>query len=407
MMKILIVDDDLVTGTMLHKILTKKGYAVTHVPNGDEALAAIQTEPYRIILTDWIMPEMDGPTLCRHIRAKNLPNYIYIILLTAKNTKDDAVAGLDAGADDYIVKPFNQHELLARIRAGRRLVELEDTTRETQQKLARAEKVGALGYLAAGIAHEINNPIGFIHSNLNSFTSYMRDIRSMLTVYRELTHAIDMSISQNKMHADLPTQIKKSIQMEREYEIDFLLQDIDSLIADCQEGGARIQAIVNEMRYFAHPEKQIFECCSIAKMVEKVVSAFLPKLPAGVVLENSTNHLPQFECNTLHVEQVFANIIQNALDAVGHEGVIAISGNSSDSYIEIIVHDTGHGISEEHLPMIFDPFFTTKDVGQGVGLGLTTALNIIKMHSGTISCESHPGKGTTFCIRLPLGGSMI
>jgi two-component system NtrC family sensor kinase len=400
-MQILVVDDDLVTGTLLNKFLTKQGYEVTHVTNGTKALEELKGDDYRIILTDWMMPEMDGPSLCRHIRGLNLNRYIYIILLTAKDSRDDAVAGLEAGADDYIIKPFDRLELFARIRAGQRVVDLEDRNRETHQKLSHSEKLAAVGHLAAGVAHEINNPIGFINSNLNSLGGYVEDIASMLTCYREMARTLDKSISQNKLDAHLPGMIKKSMEMEKKIDIDFVLGDAHELINDCSSGAARIKAIVHEMRYFTHPEKQVIEPYSPAVILKKVVAQFDEHKPQDVEIYQDIEHLPQIQCNLPHMEQAFTNIIQNAMEAVGGQGLISVSGKCRNDLIEIIVSDNGRGIKPEHLPMVFNPFFTTKEVGHGVGLGLTTALNIITMHSGAIHCQSEPGRETSFTVRLP------
>jgi two-component system, NtrC family, sensor kinase len=401
-MQLLVVEDDLVTGALLKKVLAKKGYDVSHKTNGSDALAAVQSSAYRIILTDWMMPEMDGPTLCRHIRDLKLPHYVYVILLTAKDSKEDAVTGLESGADDYIIKPFDNHELLARIRAGRRLVELEDRNRETQHKLARSEKMVAVGHLAAGVAHEINNPIGFINSNLNSLKNYMNDLQTMLTGYRGMAQKLDQSIRQNKLDADLPAMIKQCMAMEKQYDIDFVLEDAVDLAGDCTDGIERIKAIVREMRYFAHPEIQSIESHSLPTLIKKVAAQFEPRLQGGVEIEMAVDELPAIECNAPHIEQAMANIIRNAFDAVEASGKITIGGRCEDDWAVVQITDNGPGIPDENLTKVFDPFYTTKPVGQGVGLGLTTALNIIKMHNGTITVTSDKKNPTTFTVRLPI-----
>ena len=401
-MKILVVDDDMVTGTLLKKSLTKQGYEVKHFTNGAKALEALQEETYRIILTDWMMPEMDGPSLCRHVREMNLTDYTYIILLTAKSSKDDAVAGLEAGADDYIVKPFDNQELLARIRAGQRLVELEDINRDTQQKLSHTEKLAAVGQLSAGIAHEINNPIGFINSNLNSLHAYVQDVIKVLACYREMTKLFDESITQKKLNAKLPKMLKESVKMEEDFDMDFMLEDMQELVTDCVGGAERIKTIVHEMRYFAHPEQQSIEPCDITKLLNEVVAQFSENLPSDVTIDNTVCDLPEIECNIPHIEQAFIKLVKNALDAVDGKGQIVIEGRVKGKGIEIEVKDNGSGIAPEHLTKVFDPFFTTRDVGQGVGLGLTTALNIVKMHNGSIKAESTPGEATSFTVYLPL-----
>lgn len=406
-MKILVVDDDLVTGALLNKVLTKQGYEITQVTDGAKALEVLKTDIHRIILTDWMMPAMDGPTLCKNIRKLNSSHYIYIILLTAKTSKDDAVSGLESGADDYICKPFDNLELLARIRAGQRVVELEDKNRETHLKLSQSEKLAAVGHLAGGVAHEINNPIGFISSNLNSLKGYLRDIASIVTCYREMAQRLNKSISQNKLDADLPGMIKKSIELEKEYELDYVIQDAHELISDCSEGAARIQSIVHEMRYFAHPEKQVMEPCGLPEILEKIVSRISDQKPTTATIRQAIDQLPQLVCNRPHLEQAFTNIILNALEAVDGNGLITIGGQVRNDAVEVAIADNGRGVPPEHLPLIFNPFFTTKEIGKGVGLGLTTAYNIIRMHNGSIHCQSEPGIETVFTVRLPNEGDTV
>ena len=403
-MRLLVVEDDLVTGALLKKVLIKEGYEVTHKTNGSDALDAVQSSTYRIILTDWMMPEMDGPTLCHHIRQLDLPHYVYIILLTAKDSKKDAVTGLESGADDYIIKPFDNHELMARIRAGRRLVELEDSNRQTQNKLARSEKLAAVGHLAAGVAHEINNPIGFINSNLNSLTTYMQDMRTMVEHYREMAQKLDTSITENKLHPDLPKLIKRSRSLEDRYDIDFVLDDAVDLVGDCTNGVQRIRAIVHEMRFFAHPEIQTIDHHSMAAIIQKAVAPFEAQHNPGISLRVDTEDLPQIACNAPHIEQALSNLIRNALDAIDETGQITVESHSEGDTVVIHITDDGKGIDEAHLSKVFDPFFTTKPVGQGVGLGLTTAQNIIRMHNGSIAVSSSENGATKFTVRLPING---
>jgi signal transduction histidine kinase len=405
-MQLLIVEDDLVTGALLKKVLSKEGYEVSHKTNGSEALKALQSSTFRIIITDWIMPGMDGPTLCRHIRELELPQYLYIILLTAKDSKKDAVTGLESGADDYIIKPFDNHELLARIRAGRRLVELEDSNRDTQNKLARSEKLAVVGHLAAGVAHEINNPIGFISSNLSSLNSYLQEMRSIIACYREMAQKLHLSISEQKLHTSLPSLLKQSMALEEKYDIDFVLDDANDLVGDCKDGTQRIKAIVHEMHFFAHPEVQTIESYSLEEIVKKVAAQFDTQLPANVSLEIKVDNLPEIPCNAPHIEQAMANLLRNAIDATSDGGQITIHGYQETDRALIQIEDNGRGIPKADISKVFDPFFTTKPIGQGIGLGLTTALNIIRMHNGSIAVTSKEGDTTTFTVDLPVSDSI-
>jgi signal transduction histidine kinase len=270
------------------------------------------------------------------------------------------------------------------------------------EKLSRTEKLAAVGHLAAGVAHEINNPIGFISSNLNALKGYSQDLRSMIDCYRQLSQKLAQSIEEKQLHAELPKLVKRSMVLEKEFDIDFILDDAGELVDDCAGGASRIKAIVHEMRYFTHPETQSIEPANMVDILNRVVSDFQSKASSTISIENKVEPLPEIACNVPHIEQAMINLFQNAVDAVGAGGQITISSESDAHYIIIKISDNGHGISADHLTKVFDPFFTTKPVGEGLGLGLTTALNIIKMHNGSIEVESDPAKGTDTIVRLPV-----
>lgn len=401
--KILVVEDDMVSGTLLKKLLTKQGHEVTHVVDGEKALAVFKETPFRIVVTDWMMPNMDGPTLCRHIREQHTAQYVYIILLTAKDDKADAVAGLESGADDYIVKPFDKDELMARIRVGQRLTDLEDKYKQTSERLSHSEKMAAVGQLAAGVAHEINNPIGFINSNLKTLADYQQDLAKVVPTYQELTRIFNDSIARSELDPKLPKLLKHAVALEDEHDIGFVLEDMVGIVDDCLGGAGRIKSIVHEMRYFAHPDQQQFDSVNIADLAAGATEKIEPLLNGNIDVRQNLSDLPDIQCNGEHIKQVLCNIIQNAIDAIEEKGVISISGEVNQDFVEVIVADNGTGIPEENQAKVFNPFFTTKPVGQGVGLGLTTAMNIVKMHKGDIALTTVPDMATAISISLPVG----
>jgi two-component system, NtrC family, sensor kinase len=401
-MKILVVEDDMVSGMLLKKLLAKQGHEAIHVVDGEKALAVFKKEPFRIVVTDWMMPNMDGPTLCRHIRQHNSAQYIYVILLTAKVDKADAVAGLEAGADDYIVKPFDKDELMARIRVGQRLTELEDKYRQTSEKLSRSEKMAAVGQLAAGVAHEINNPIGFISSNLKALADYHADLMEIVPTYQELTRTFKRSISQSQLDPKLPKLLKQAAALEGRHDIAFLLEDMAAIVQDCTGGAQRIKNIVHEMRYFAHPDQQQFGSAKMADLAAGALEKIAPLLNGRIDVRQELNDLPAIQCNGEHIKQVLCNIIQNAIDAIETKGTITLSGQVQENFVEVTIADDGKGIPEDHQDKVWNAFFTTKAIGQGVGLGLTTSMNIVKMHKGDISLKSVPGESTAISILLPI-----
>jgi signal transduction histidine kinase len=284
----------------------------------------------------------------------------------------------------------------------RRMRECDERREAAFREMEHSHKLSSLGRLAAGVAHEINNPIGFISSNLSTLQGYIHDIQAMLACYREMTRVFNESITQKKMDPRLPRMLKQSAQLEAEYQIDFLIKDAEELTGECRAGADRIKNIVHEMRYFAHPDHQAISSCGIATIVAEAVQPFRAQLPEGISIEIALDGLPEIECNAPHLRQAFANIFKNAIEALDGQGRIVVEGRCENGELIVKVADTGRGISPENLGKLFDPFFTTKAVGQGVGLGLTTALNIVRMHNGSIAAESTPGAMTTLTICLPL-----
>ena len=178
-MKILIADDDSVSRHFLQNYLQKWGYEVTAAQDGAEAWRLFDGGFFPMVITDWMMPEMDGSGLLRRIRASQRPGYVYAILLTARSQKEDLVEGMEAGADDFLTKPFDRDELRVRLRAGERIIRLEHHLRETQAALIQTEQLASLGRLAAGVAHEINNPISYV---MNNIAVLRRDVQAALRV---------------------------------------------------------------------------------------------------------------------------------------------------------------------------------------------------------------------------------
>ncbi len=400
-LSILIAEDDLVSGTLLRKILTKQGHDVDHGRDGLQAWEMYQSGNYRLVVSDWMMPQLDGIELCRRIRGLNRHDYAYIIMITGKDTKEDAVAGLEAGADDYIVKPIDKDEFLSRIRAGQRILELQDKYRRASSKLAHSEKIAAVGQLAAGIAHEINNPIGFMRSNLGTLLNYQTDIKEVLTLQSMMMKLINSSIREGRILPDLPKITAAVGEKTNALDIPYVIDDFKDLVLDCTAGADRIGLIVNELRYFAHLDEKAYHPEDLADIIRQVMAKLEDRLSDSITITMKLADLPAVACIKSHMEQVFYNLLLNAVEAIGESGRVVVEGSYCDPSIEILISDTGKGIPEHHLSKVFDPFFTTKDVGQGVGLGLTTAQNILKMINAHIMLESTNATGTCFRVSLP------
>jgi two-component system NtrC family sensor kinase len=419
--KILIAEDDFISRLLVKKAVTKIGHEVIVAENGKQAWQLFQELEPDMVISDWMMPEMDGLELCRRIRRSNKKTYTYIMLLTAKDKTTDLVAVFEAGADDYIIKPFRPNELISRIKSGERIAILESQHHELQEKLViknkkldealknlkttqaqilQSEKLASIGQLAAGVAHEINNPIGFIGSNLDALSGYMKDYNILLDHYQAMGKTL------GKSGPDIITESVNSImrtvrQCEKDIEIDYLKEDIPELLKDCIDGTQRVGKIVADLKNFAHPGNEKKTLMDINKGLDSTLSVVANELKYKAVVIKEFGDIPPVEAWPQKLNQVFMNIFVNAAQSLVEKGEIRIQTFTNGSDIKIAISDNGSGIAKENLSAIFDPFFTTKDVGKGTGLGLNIAYNIIKEHKGRIEVQSELGKGTCFTISLP------
>ena len=234
-MEILVADDDIYSGKILKKILETSGHTAVLAEDGNAAWKLFNDRSFKMVITDWMMPGLEGPELCRKIRDQKLTHYVYILLLTARDKKEDAVTGLEAGADDFVVKPFEPDELLARIRSGQRIVQLEDEHKKVQIQLLQSEKMSSIGQLAAGVAHEINNPTGFVSSNLKTLADYSGDAQKLIQRYQELLKRLCPNNLNDHNSDSISIQAKKILAYESEIDIDFILKDVPDLIHESRE----------------------------------------------------------------------------------------------------------------------------------------------------------------------------
>ncbi len=394
-MKILIADDDSVSRRLLQSYLQKWGYEVTAAQDGAEAWRLFEGGHFPMVITDWMMPELDGPGLLRQIRASSRPGYVYAILVTAKSQKEDLVEGMDAGADDFLTKPFDRDELRVRLRAGERIIRLEQNLRETQSALIQTEQLASLGRLAAGVAHEINNPISYVINNLSVLR---RDVQSALDVLVKYSEAREaLSRSEPELAAELA-------RMEEEMDLAYLRENLGRMFTSSADGLQRIRAIVQNLRDFARLDEAEFKEVDLNTALESTIEALNHELNQNAVrVTTDLQPLPQVGCRAGKINQVFLNVLLNAIQASEREGTIEVrTRNDQETHVLVEVEDQGGGIRPEHLPHIFEPFFTTKPVGKGTGLGLSVSYGIIRDHKGSLDVESTVDQGSLFRIRLPV-----
>lgn len=400
-MKVLIVDDNEVSRMVLQKNLEKENYEPVSAENGIQALEILKNQNIRIVMTDWMMPEMDGLTLCKKIRQLYKKNYIFIIFITAKDHTKDIVEAMGAGADDFVTKPYDALEVMARLRAGNRIIQLEDDQKKISAQLLQSEKMASIGQLAAGVAHEINNPTGFVSSNLKTLSDYHTDIIAYLKSANELFR--DLGPLKGKLDKSVLKAIDKIDSLKKELDIDYILDDIVELIKDCREGTERIKQIIIDLKDFAHPGEETKKASDINKGIDSTLNVISNEIKYKAEVKKNFAHLPLVYCYPQQLNQVFMNIIVNAAHAIETSGEISILTREENGLVTIKIKDNGKGIEEKHISQIFDPFFTTKEVGKGTGLGMHVAYNIIQKHNGTIDVKSKVGQGTEFTIKIPVG----
>lgn len=283
---------------------------------------------------------------------------------------------------------------------------VEDITEKInmERELMQSAKMASIGQLAAGVAHEINNPTGFVSSNLNTLKGYMEDLNGLVTAYQGLKNAVAADFSPGTELHDLVEKIET---IEGEIDLEFIRQDMGDLIHDCRQGTDRIKKIVEDLKHFAHPGQDKVQDTDINKELETTLSVVRNELKYKATVVQQLGDLPIIKANPQQLNQVFVNILVNAAQAIDQMGEIRIRTYTSDGFARIEISDNGSGIAAEHLGKIFEPFFTTKEVGKGTGLGMNIAYNIIKKHKGAIEVDSEVGVGTTFSIKLPLERSVV
>jgi two-component system, NtrC family, sensor kinase len=276
--------------------------------------------------------------------------------------------------------------------------ELESTiaeVRQMQQGLIQSEKMASIGQLTAGIAHEINNPLAFVSSNLNRFTEYFECLRGILRGWGEAKAAL----SSRSEFDEILQRIKR---LEDEADLDFIVNDFGLLMKHTTDGTERIRSIVDRLRGFSHMADNKSENADINAAIDDTINLTWNELKYKATIVKEFSKIPPVKCNIGEIKQVLVNLLVNAAHALPEKGTITLRTFTNDTDLTIEVEDTGHGIAEENLKRIFDPFFTTKAVGKGTGLGLWISMTIIQKHKGTLTVRSTVGKGTTMTIRLPL-----
>ena len=421
---ILVVDDTPANLAVLSEALNDADFEVAIATDGELAISQAQLSLPSLILLDVMMPGIDGFETCRRLKASKITQNIPIIFMTALSDSTDKVKGLSLGAVDYVTKPFQEAELIARVKTqlklyhltenlehqvAQRTAELNQALQQVQQsqvQLIQSEKMAALGQLVAGVAHEINNPLNFIHANLNHLQDYTQIFLDFLELYQ-------------KNYPDPVDEIQEQVE---DVDLEFVQSDVIKTITSMKTGTKRIREIVLSLRNFSRIDEAEFKAVDLHEGIDSTIMILQHRFKAQperpeIQIIRDYDKLPLVECYSSQLNQVFMNILANAIEALEESNAnltyqqiqdnpnqIIIRTSVIDSkFVEIAIADNGPGIPEDIRHNIFDPFFTTKPVGKGTGMGLSISYQIItEKHQGQLKCFSEVGQGTKFVIQIPI-----
>ena len=402
MAKILVIDDEEIIRKRLKSLLELDGYETFTAGDGQEGLKVFRKENPEIALVDIKMPGMDGIEVLRKIKEER--GKTEVIIITGHGGVETAIQAMKDGAFGYVQKPIEYDELEIEIRkamekqemqrkldeyvhdleaANRQLTryanEMEKLAEERAEQLVHAERMATLGIMAAGIAHEINNPTMFISANLRSFEKNWPAIKESLDYARQ------------KIGDD---------------EADFVLEDMPKVSAGIKKGIERTKKIIDSLRIYSHQEKGERKLVNVEECIDQSLEICHNRIKHNVTIERpQPNPSLQAKCDPQRIEQVIVNLLVNATDAIEEhkgKGVIEITTEKGADSIRIKLADNGPGIPEGKVNDLFKPFYTTKEVDKGTGLGLAICQNIAEDHGGSLTVKNRPQGGAEFTLALPL-----
>lgn len=409
---ILIVDDTPANLQLLESILKEKGYEVRGAINGPMALKAARLQPPDLVMLDINMPEMNGFEVCRALKGDPALACIPVIFVSAAVETEDKLRAFDEGGVDYVTKPFQAQEVLARVETHLELSRargalqrqnaelartLENLTR-AQVQLVQSEKMAALGLLTAGVAHELNNPLNFIAASVQGLKKTVAPIDELMSLCQALPDGVcDAAIGRIEAWC-------------RENELGELRESMNELVDNACYGANRAAEIVSSLRIFSRLDEAARKSVNLHECLDAALLLLNGSYKDRVRIERHYDDLPPWLCQPGRLNQVFMNLLGNAVDAIlakpaaGDEWIrvsTRMEEREGRHCAVVEIADSGVGMTDEVLKHLYEPFFTTKEVGKGVGLGLSISHGIVRDHEGVIEVESRVGQGSLFRVILP------
>ncbi len=390
---ILVVDDTTEIRVLLGEML-RDNYRVLFARDGREGIEMAQRVHPDLIISDVMMPHVDGQEFCRVIKEDTATAHIPFVMLTAKADLSMKIGGLNCGADDYLIKPFEENELKARVRSllrlrgmhhdldrrNRELRTAYNELRDVQNQLVQAEKMSSLGQLIAGLAHEINNSINAVYNGIRPLASTIQRVEGLIAP---------------------PVKDDESGSAHQRPEVAAAFKKVLTLASVIEAGAARTARIISDLKTFSHPGNEGFQAFDLHEALDMCINLLSSSLRDHVEVTRDYGTMGRIFGPAGQLNQVFMNILNNAQQAIPEEGHIVITTRQEGDWVTVSIRDDGCGIPADVRDRIFDPFFTTKEPGVGTGLGLSLSYGLITKLGGTIECRSEIDKGTEFLIRFP------
>ncbi len=364
-------------------------YNVLRAGSVAAALDILADHEVDLIISDQRMPEVTGVELFSEVNRRY--PHVGKVLLTGYSDIDAVVNAINNGnIDKYVTKPWYDKEVMHIVLEviNKRLKKSLEERKRLESQLMQNAKLASLGELVAGIAHELNNPLGFINANLGNLHKFTRKIIDLIEAFNRI---------------EIPERTKAQLERQKiDIHYDYVKNRIEEIIARSKLGAERMSKIIMDLKTFSRLDSADFADTDINEEIDTTLNLMVNEYKYNITITKEYGELPHIKCNTAKINQVLMNILINACQAIEGKGEIRIKTLHENGTIRVHINDTGRGIPKNVQDRIFNPFFTTKPAGQGTGLGLSISHRIVKQHQGELSVKSEVGNGTSFTIRLPI-----